>query len=76
MSNFRALWSIPKIGKGPRTHFSHVQGKTQGGHKPGKHRKPEKLMEFENCQNLREKTQEKFEFLWKKPRKLREMENM
>ena len=28
--------------------------KHQGGHKPGKHGKPGKLREFENCQNLRE----------------------
>ena len=34
----------------------------QGGHKPGKHGKPGKLREFENCQNLRENSG-KFELL-------------
>ena len=45
----------------------------QGGHKPGKHGKPGKLREFENCQNLRENSG-KSELFQKKPGKLRENE--
>ena len=75
MSNSRPLWSIPKIGKGPRTRFSHVPEETQGGHKPGKHGKPGKLREFEKLSKSHGKRRE-FEFFVGKTWKTQEMINL
>ena len=53
--------------KGDRTSFSHVPGKTQDGHKPVKHGKPEKLREFEKLSKSQGKLKRNLNFCWKNP---------